>query len=454
MKLATLAAAGLLAAAVAGPAPAGAAVPAADQAGTVQVATAQGSRTITVLGAGTTDLTTGQAADFEVEIDTPEPTGVRLQQRTPDGAWADVAAQPVAVGDADYHLPIPTGTPGAVTVRVVVDAGATIGAFTSGPYDFTVTDPPVAEKPTSITLKPPSVLVTPVGRRLSVTGTVSGGSARTVRLELRTPSGWMRLGTGVTDGAGRYSVRVPTDWYYAGTLRTTVVANGDYASASSGGTFAMRVTPAYRPGGHAGQRAFLTRARWNPCRPITYRVNTTGGPRSALRQVKRALAQVHAATGFRFAYQGATTAVPFRTDHRGRALSDADLTIGFGTDRQVGGLRGSVVGLGGPSWSGSRIVSGGVVLDRAARRFLRPGFGSGPTWGTLMLHEIGHAMGLGHVDEAREVMHQGIGRWSQGHYQAGDLAGLRKLGAMGGCTDRPAQAAADILGQPVWDVRR
>ena len=94
-------------------------------------------------------------------------------------------------------------------------------------------------------------------------------------------------------------------------------------------------------------------------------------------------------------------------------------------------FRSNVVGLGGFAWQGRAIVHGLVSFDKDAR--LRDSFGLGQTWGTLMLHEIGHALGLAHADGREQVMHSGINARSRGSYQAGDLTGLRREGALGGC---------------------
>jgi hypothetical protein len=90
------------------------------------------------------------------------------------------------------------------------------------------------------------------------------------------------------------------------------------------------------------------------------------------------------------------------------------------------------VGWGG-GWSrGSEIFRGGIALDRTARG-IRNGFGSGATWGAVLLHELAHVMGLGHVSQPTQLMYPAIQASTQGRYEAGDLAGLSKQGAMGGC---------------------
>ena len=52
----------------------------------------------------------------------------------------------------------------------------------------------------------------------------------------------------------------------------------------------------------------------------------------------------------------------------------------------------------------------------------------------VLLHEIGHMLGLGHVDSRAEVMYE----WAQPHdpkqeYAAGDREGLRLVGATMSC---------------------
>ena len=50
-----------------------------------------------------------------------------------------------------------------------------------------------------------------------------------------------------------------------------------------------------------------------------------------------------------------------------------------------------------------------------------------------MLHELGHAMGLNHVTDPRQLMYPVIMSRSRAAYGPGDLAGLRRLGRTQGC---------------------
>ena len=53
---------------------------------------------------------------------------------------------------------------------------------------------------------------------------------------------------------------------------------------------------------------------------------------------------------------------------------------------------------------------------------------------SVLRHELGHAMGLGHASQSNEVMYPTVGLTSPGDYGTGDRAGLRAVGtAAGGC---------------------
>lgn len=55
---------------------------------------------------------------------------------------------------------------------------------------------------------------------------------------------------------------------------------------------------------------------------------------------------------------------------------------------------------------------------------------SAPIFPILVRHELGHAMGLGHAQDANEVMYPYVTARSPSDYAAGDLAGLRAVGAL------------------------
>lgn len=196
---------------------------------------------------------------------------------------------------------------------------------------------------------------------------------------------------------------------------------------------------------HAQSYSFMTTnpdgspGRWNPCEPIRYQVNASQAEPGALEDVQAALAQITAASGLQFQYVGATTEIP-RAHHEMRAGGRwAPVTIGWATASQTDMLTGAEAGMGGPDRlstpSGTVYVSGSVVLDAARNAEYPPGFAGYQTRGTLLLHELGHLVGLGHTDDDSQAMRSGLG--APGRYGAGDLAGLARLGTAAGCRSVP-----------------
>lgn len=111
--------------------------------------------------------------------------------------------------------------------------------------------------------------------------------------------------------------------------------------------------------------------------------------------------------------------------------------LGFGhfgvNDRVVGeGRKPTVSGEQDPFNADVHLLGGAPVPN---------GFGPGVTWGRIMLHELGHVVGLGHVSDPNQVMHGPItdpSSATNSAYGIGDLAGLRLLGRQAGCQAIPA----------------
>jgi hypothetical protein len=413
-----------------------------------------------------TTVEQGDAAAAEVEVFTTHDTSVRVQIRYGADPWIDAGpALPVA-HNADWdddpftaRVPIPTDTIGTYLVRLVLDAGPD---FPEAETSWTETvkvvlAPPTATIPSTVTMSALSRSRPDFGEHVTISGSATGPGSRQVTLSLATPNGWTPLATTTTGAAGSYRMIVPTDWYYSGRIRVSVAQTrvGDvlHDAATSDGA-RVRVPVPYQPRGNASDWTSLAAgnqrqiSRWDPCQTIAYKVNTAGAPRGALGMTKKALGIVSAATGLRFDYRGRTRGIPFRTTRGPEHAAGADLTIAWASPRHVPGLGGNTIGLGGHGshfmgrGEDARAFYGGVALDRTWRRG-RPGFKRGATWGSLLLHEIGHAVGLSHARGRDQVMHSGLHDGSPGWYEAGDLAGLRRVGASQGCfeLDRASRSA-------------
>ena len=285
-----------------------------------------------------------------------------------------------------------------------------------------------------------------LGKPAKVSGVVisAAGGERTVDLDLLLASGWHTLASGQTDLAGRYTIAVPTDFYRTAAMSVSSPATAS-TTAGRSADHAFAVVPAYTAAGSATSWApFRTTARYrmDPCQVVGYRVNLTLASSGALADVKEAVARVHQASGITFRYLGTTKALPPST---AGWPAGTTLVIGWARPAQTDwNMTGSLLGMGGVvRWTSAddaagpvrRISQGGVLLD--STEAVGKGFTGAQRRGKLLLHEIGHSVGLGHVAAKTQRMNPMIDRTSTSRWGAGDLRGMNRLGLAGGCvTDR------------------
>ncbi len=178
--------------------------------------------------------------------------------------------------------------------------------------------------------------------------------------------------------------------------------------------------------------------RFDPCHVIHYVVRVGPGPADGVAFVQEGVAKLSAATGLTFHYDGPTDEVPAKGfEPRGDPVwigwAATDETTAFA---RVKGGAPDAVGVGGPVESrrpgGPMQYVGGSAMLRPTN-LEAPGFGPGSTEGNVLLHELGHLVGLAHVADPTEVMHPGTSSATSDGYDLGDLNGLWRLGTAGGC---------------------
>lgn len=191
-------------------------------------------------------------------------------------------------------------------------------------------------------------------------------------------------------------------------------------STSGEGSYAFFAT---QPGGRQP-------VAWDPCSPIHFAVNPEGAPEGWEELVRRSITTIGRAAGLSFEYDGTTDDRSFsdRVGFRGAA----PVLVGWATEDEVPELAGDVAGIGGPvtrTMGGrSRYVSGMVVLDQDSSDDLEGVRGGAEQQQAILMHELGHLVGLDHVDDAGELMFAAnLGRTTLGR---GDLTGLALLGAV------------------------
>ena len=217
----------------------------------------------------------------------------------------------------------------------------------------------------------------------------------------------------------------------------TPAETGGSPPATTGYDAPESLPAGYVGAGAAGDWSFLFAggSRWNPCRVIPWAYNPTGQGYAALADVRRAFAKISGASGLQFRYAGETGYRELGLDDTGFPDA-ADIVVGWASAAEWSRLAGSVVGIGGGN--GAR-VSGADVAYRMGRGYLTldnghpltPGFDQSG-WGQVILHEVLHALGLGHAQERVQLMYGSASR-DNVQFGAGDLTGMSRVGAAAGC---------------------
>jgi hypothetical protein len=189
---------------------------------------------------------------------------------------------------------------------------------------------------------------------------------------------------------------------------------------------------------HAGSYAFMATGvdgspvRWNPCTPVHWSFNPAHAPSGGLAAVQSALQRVSSATGLSFVYDGTTGTVPTGSYLDGQSVTaPLPLLIGWSTPAESSLLANqpsTLVGMDRSMWfrdgTGATYITSGVV---ALNSLIHAGTTGANSWYTYALHELGHAVGLGHTSDSTQIMSPVIPA-AAGDYGSGDLSGLRRVG--------------------------
>ena len=211
--------------------------------------------------------------------------------------------------------------------------------------------------------------------------------------------------------------------------------DGLHERRGAGPTTVVAGTGAYRLLNHQPGRPGDP-VTYDPCRTIHVVVNDTLAPQGSDGVVLEAVTTVSAATGLHIVVDGQTDEKPAR----GRPLRDpgrygqgwSPVLVAWSTPKRVPGLAGRTVGLGGSTRvaddvSGrSTYVTGTVSLDAPSltETLVRPG--GAALVRAVVMHELGHVVGLAHVEDPGELMYRNnVGRTTFG---SGDISGLAALG--------------------------
>jgi hypothetical protein len=208
----------------------------------------------------------------------------------------------------------------------------------------------------------------------------------------------------------------------------------------------LSLTAAWAVGGseadvHPGAHAYLnlqpdgvTPVTYDPCVPISYVVRSAHAPEGAAELIEEAVSRVSDATGLEFVDEGVTSETP--TEPRAAIQPEqygngwAPVLIAFQTEGENPLVAGTVIGLGGSQAElvgrATRFyVTGSVRLDAAwFAEAMETRYGRAQARATL-LHELGHLVGLAHVNDRSQLMFESGGAVRD--FQGGDLDGLAEL---------------------------
>lgn len=181
----------------------------------------------------------------------------------------------------------------------------------------------------------------------------------------------------------------------------------------------------------------VTPVAYDPCRPVHYVTRPDHVPPGGDELVRTALARVSEVTGLQFVDDGTTDEPttrerePFQPARYGDRW--APVLIAWETEQENSDLAGDPVGEGGSVsvslGSGPEVyVTGVVSLDATQLPGILDQRNGEQVVRGIVLHELGHLVGLDHVADEGQLMYPEARRGAS-DFASGDLTGLVQLGA-------------------------
>lgn len=171
---------------------------------------------------------------------------------------------------------------------------------------------------------------------------------------------------------------------------------------------------------------------YSSCKPIRVEMNLSGAQNQAEAKqgILQAMGEVSAASHLNLVYVGLTRRRPHWPDNTITVEGGAwPVLVAFADPVEVPDLAGSVDGVGGSSYLvGSRrtYVTGQIALDKDSFNAILSRYDGADRAKGLVMHELGHVLGLDHVDDHSQLMYPSGNRSNE--LGAGDRHGLTLLG--------------------------
>lgn len=203
-----------------------------------------------------------------------------------------------------------------------------------------------------------------------------------------------------------------------------------------GGGYVTRLPDLSRPGHYKflqTQPGSDQPVAYDSCRTLHIALNPAGGPSNSGDLLLQAIAKIHRASGLSIVFDGLSTARPVWDNSNVSPVPGPapPVLVAFADAEEVPALAGNVAGVGGSATivmanGVKRYFTGQISLDKESFANLRGRRGGNLEGRAIMMHELGHVLGLAHVEDPNELMARHNGNLVA--YGPGDLKGLKILG--------------------------